>query len=173
MQEDRTRIEDVERSMEATRGRMAATVAELDEKVSARIAAAKETVDIGRLVAEHPWPALVLALGAGFVLARSGADSRAAHAAADAAREAPAAAKRGARKAARAVRERFAGGDDASADVAADVEHPSEEPSRPQEIALRVSRALHGDELLDDMRGEADRIGRAAPDRPDVDPRRI
>jgi hypothetical protein len=173
MGDERARIEEVERSIEATRGRMAATVAELDEKVSARIAAAKETMDIGRLVAEHPWPALLLALGAGFALARSGADTRAARAAVEAAREAPSATKRGARKAANAVRERFAGDDEASADAAADahVEHPSEEPSRPQEIAVRVARALHGDELLEDMRGEADRIGRAAPDRPD--PRRI
>lgn len=166
MSEEQSRIEEVERSMEATRGRMAATVAELDEAVSARVAAAKESIDLRRVVVEHPWPSLFLALGAGILLARSGADERAAHAAAEAARRAPSATKRSAKRAAKAAREAARRRRDADEAIAGDVvaadtgyEDAGDESTRPQGIAMRVSKALHGDELLDDMRGEADRIG--------------
>jgi|SRR5688500_19027460 len=173
MSEESSRIEEVERSMEATRGRMAATVAELDEAVSARVDAVKENIDLRRLVVEHPWPSLFLALGAGILLARSGADERAAHAAADAARRAPSATRRSAKRAANAARAAARRRREAEesiveevvvvADVDAGFEDASDESTRPQGIAMRVSKALHGDELLDDMRGEADRIGGRAP----------
>jgi hypothetical protein len=152
MSSDRARIEEVERSMEATRGRMAATVAELDEAVSSRVEGAKEAIDVRRLVADHPWPALFLALGAGILLARSGADAQAAQTV----KSAPALAKRGAKRVASAVgdatnRRRAKAEEDWSTD---------EQATRNREaLTERVTKALHGDELLADMRAEADRIG--------------
>ena len=153
MSSDRARIEEVERSMEATRGRMAATVAELDDAVSSRVAAAKEAVDVRRLVADHPWTAIFVALGAGLLLARSGTDERAVKAVA----KTPALAKSGAKRAAEAAldvaRRRHGSADD---DWSTD-----EDATRNREaLTERVAKALHGDELLDEMRTEADRIGR-------------
>jgi hypothetical protein len=153
MSSDRARIEEVERSMEATRGRMAATVAELDEAVSSRVAAAKEAIDVRRLVVDHPWPALLLALGAGIVLARSGADAQAAHTV----KKAPALAKRGVKRAASAV------GEVAHRRHATDEEDWSSDPDASrnrQALSERVTKAMHGDELLADMRTEAERFGR-------------
>ena len=179
MSEERSRVEEVERSMDATRGRMAATVAELDEAVAARVDAAKERVDVRRLIVDHPWPSLLFALGAGILLARSGADERAARAAADAARRAPSATKRRAKRAAAAARDaaRRRGTDESSleevAAVDAGFEDAGDDSTRPQGLAMRVSKALHGDELLDDMRGEADRIAGTPPGRTDADRHQI
>jgi hypothetical protein len=152
MSSDRARIEEVERSMEATRGRMAATAAELDEAVSSRVRAAKESIDVRRLVVDHPWPALFLALGAGILLARSGADAQAARSV----KKAPALAKRGAELAAAAVSDvthhRHSKAEDWSDDEEAERNRRA--------LTERVAKAMHGDELLADMRTEADRIGR-------------
>ncbi|HET7585066.1 MAG TPA: DUF3618 domain-containing protein [Gemmatimonadaceae bacterium] len=58
---------DVRRDIELTRERMADTLAELERKVN-----------VLQIVRDHPWPALALAAGAGALLARSGADAKAA-----------------------------------------------------------------------------------------------
>jgi hypothetical protein len=153
MSSDRARIEEVERSMEATRGRMAATVAELDEAVSSRVAAAKEAIDVRRLVVDHPWPALFLALGAGMLLSRSGADARAAQTV----KKAPALAKRGAQRAVTAV------GDVAHrrhAKAEEDWSDDAEASRNRQALTQRVAKAMHADELLDEVRTEAERFGR-------------
>lgn len=57
---------DVRRDIELTRERMSDTLSELEEKVN-----------VLRVVREHPWPVLGLAVGAGFLLARSKADVKA------------------------------------------------------------------------------------------------
>ena len=61
----------VKADIEATRERLSTTLAELERKL-----------DVMQLVRDHPWPALALALGAGFALSGSRADMKAAAAAA-------------------------------------------------------------------------------------------
>jgi len=58
---------DVRRDIELTRQRMSGTLAELEQKLN-----------VTEIVKDHPWPALALAVGAGVLLSRSGADVKAA-----------------------------------------------------------------------------------------------
>ncbi len=58
---------DVRRDIELTRERMSATLEQLERKINVKA-----------VVREHPWPALALALGAGFLLSGSRADVKAA-----------------------------------------------------------------------------------------------
>jgi hypothetical protein len=58
---------DVRRDIEMTRERMSDTLAQLEHKVN-----------VAQIVRDHPWPAVGLAIGAGFLLARSGSDVKAA-----------------------------------------------------------------------------------------------
>jgi hypothetical protein len=58
---------DVRRDIELTRERMSTTIAELEQKMN-----------VMQIVKDHPWPAIGLALGAGFLLSGSSADLKAA-----------------------------------------------------------------------------------------------
>lgn len=58
---------DVRRDIELTRSRMSSTIAELEQKMN-----------VMQIVKDHPWPAIGLAIGAGFLLSRSDADVKAA-----------------------------------------------------------------------------------------------
>ena len=58
---------DVRRDIELTRERMSSTLAELEQKMN-----------VMQIVKDHPWPAIGLAIGAGFLLSRSDADIKAA-----------------------------------------------------------------------------------------------
>ncbi len=58
---------DVRRDIELTRERMSGTLAELEQKMN-----------VSQIVKDHPWPALALAIGAGFLLSGSSADLKAA-----------------------------------------------------------------------------------------------
>ena len=58
---------DVRRDIELTRERMSNTIAELERKLN-----------VTQVVRDHPWPAIALAAGAGFLLSGSGADVKAA-----------------------------------------------------------------------------------------------
>ena len=58
---------DVRRDIELTRERMSTTIAQLEQKMN-----------VMQVVKDHPWPSLGLALGAGFLLANSQADIKAA-----------------------------------------------------------------------------------------------
>ena len=60
---------DVRRDIELTRERMTSTLAQLEQKLN-----------LTQVIKDHPWPALGLALGAGFLLSGSGADVKAAEA---------------------------------------------------------------------------------------------
>ncbi len=62
---------DVRRDIEMTRERMSQTIAELERKLN-----------VLEVVREHPWPSIAVAAGAGFLLAGTGADVKAAGAAA-------------------------------------------------------------------------------------------
>ena len=64
---------DVRRDIELTRERMSSTLAELEQKLN-----------LTRVVKDHPWPALALAVGAGVLLSGSSADIKAAAATAGA-----------------------------------------------------------------------------------------
>jgi hypothetical protein len=58
---------DVRRDIELTRERMTSTLAQLEQKLN-----------LTQVIKDNPWPALGLALGAGFLLSGSGADVKAA-----------------------------------------------------------------------------------------------
>lgn len=62
---------DVRRDIELTRERMSDTILELERKL-----------DVSQIVRDHPWPAIALAAGAGFLLSGTRADVKAAGAAA-------------------------------------------------------------------------------------------
>src|SRR5687767_2276601 len=61
---------EVRRDIEVTRERMSDTLAQLEHKLN-----------VMEIVRDHPWPALAVAAGAGFALANSSADVKAAAAA--------------------------------------------------------------------------------------------
>ena len=58
---------EVRREIEMTRERMSGTIDQLEQKL-----------DVKRMVTEHPWPALAVAVGAGVLLSGSKADVKAA-----------------------------------------------------------------------------------------------
>lgn len=66
---------DVRRDIELTRERMSTTIDQLEQKLNVK-----------QLIADHPWPAVALAVGAGLALAGSKSDVKLAAAAAEASR---------------------------------------------------------------------------------------
>ena len=70
------RITEVRADIEQTRARMANAIAELEKKA-----------DVAERVREHPWAALGIAFGAGFILSRSPVQVKAPQVAADATRQ--------------------------------------------------------------------------------------
>ena len=80
---------DVRREIDETRQQMAATAAELDARIHAKVDAVKQKLDVADHVRAHPWPALAIALVAGAAVAASGADRKAASATTRAAKRAP------------------------------------------------------------------------------------
>ena len=76
--------DDVQRA----RDQISDTIAELQDRVTAPVQAVKQRLDVGRVVREHPWAALAVAIGAGVLVASTGADERAAEIAAEQARQA-------------------------------------------------------------------------------------
>jgi ElaB/YqjD/DUF883 family membrane-anchored ribosome-binding protein len=86
--------DDVQRA----RDQLSDTIAELEDRITAPVRVVKKGLDVGQLVHEHPWAALAVAVGAGALVARSGADKRAATLTAEKAREGGAASLRLARE---------------------------------------------------------------------------
>ena len=108
----------------ATRSQLTETVAELEQRLTARVDDVKQKVNVVDMVKRNPWPALAVAFVAGVALSATGSDRRAARAAARAAKRTPETARRGAGSAVRAAAsgvsqlasaavERVKGGDDA------------------------------------------------------------
>jgi hypothetical protein len=150
---------DVQRDIALTRERMSETIAELDARISSRVAVIKERLDLKELVEDHPWTALAVALGLGVLLGGTGADSKAAHATARAAKRAPGAtadlARRGWESAASVVSRdgRQDAGDDQPADA---------EAGLTDRIRGAIARAIGVDELVEQMRDAAAQLARPA-----------
>lgn len=95
---------DLQREIAETRRRMSETVDDIDARVSGQVEAVKEKLDVTKLVSEHPWPALAIALSAGILLSATGADARAVGATTAAAKKASKATVGTARKVGRTLR---------------------------------------------------------------------
>jgi ElaB/YqjD/DUF883 family membrane-anchored ribosome-binding protein len=80
----------------ATRERISDTIADIEQRMSDKVASAKAKVDVVGMIRQHPWPALAIGFAAGLALSVTGADRKAARATKEAA-------KRGAASAARAT----------------------------------------------------------------------
>jgi ElaB/YqjD/DUF883 family membrane-anchored ribosome-binding protein len=150
------RTTDVQRDIAQTRQRMSETIAELDARISGRVAMVTERLDLKQLIEDHPWPALAVALGLGVLLAGTGADAKAARATVRAAKGAPGTtadlARRGWDAAASAVR----GDGDGEPDV--DVEE-----GLADRLRSTITRAIGVDELMSQMRDAAAGLARPVP----------
>lgn len=165
---------DVRHEMDVTRARMSLAVDELEARLAENVDAVKAKLDVMRLVRDHPWIALGAAVGAGALLAGTGADRAAAEKGAEAARRGARATadatKQGAQAAVAAVRSRFGGGEEepASSDGSASGERGGR--SGVGRLVDRAATALGStlgfDHLLDDMRRAAGELGRAMPNAP-------
>lgn len=71
-----------------TRAKVADTVAEIDARITDRVDAVKDRLNVAQIVRDHPWPALAAAVGVGVAVSASGADAKAASAAAERAKQA-------------------------------------------------------------------------------------
>jgi hypothetical protein len=148
---------DVQRDIEETRVRMSETIAELDAQISSRVEAVKEKLDVSRLIRDHPWIALTAAVGAGVLLAGTGADAKAVRAAKGAPGATAGLARRGWGAATSLVRR------DGDADVASEgtqTEHA--EPGLGDRLKDSISRAIGVDELIGQMRDAAAELARPA-----------
>jgi ElaB/YqjD/DUF883 family membrane-anchored ribosome-binding protein len=149
------RTTDVQRDIAQTRQRMSETIAELDARISGRVAMVTERLDLKQLIEDHPWPALAVALGLGVLLAGTGADAKAARATVRAAKGAPGAtadlARRGWDAAAGAVRRDDNGERDADL-----------EAGLADRVRSTITRAIGVDELMSQMRDAAAGLARPA-----------
>jgi hypothetical protein len=149
------RTTDVQRDIALTRARMSETIAELDARISDRVAVVTERLDLKQLVEDHPWPALAVAFGLGVLLAGTGADAKAARATVRVAKSAPDAtadlARRGWGAAASVVRR------DGSEDGEVDAE-----PGLADRVRSTIAHAIGVDELMRQMRGAAAELARPA-----------
>ena len=127
--------DDVRYDMAMTRQRMADTLAEIESRVSNTVDGVKAKLDVMQLVRDHPWPALAVALAAGYALAATGADSAAASAVAEGSVSAAEATRDAASGVVDRVRERFAGDDEPAASQ-------PEEPSWLDRIGARVAAEI-------------------------------
>jgi ElaB/YqjD/DUF883 family membrane-anchored ribosome-binding protein len=148
---------DVQRDIALTRERMSETIAELDARISERVAVIKERLDLTQLVEDHPWPALAVAVGVGVLLAGTRADAKAAQATVRVAKGAPGAtadlARRGWDAATSAVGHE---GDDGNG------REDDEEPGLGDRVRSTITRAIGVDELMSQMRDAAMALARPA-----------
>jgi len=158
--------DDVQRDIALTRERMSETIAELDARISRRVAVVKEQLDLAQVARDHPWAALGLAFGLGVLLARTGADARAADATVRAAKAAPGTTADLARKGWDAAVSKVRGG----GGTASDGSQPGAgsegvEPARSglaDRLRDTITRAFGVDELIGQMRTAADEMTRPA-----------
>ena len=78
--------QDIREEMARTRTRMSDTIDALEQRVQQPIESAKERLNVLELARQHPWPALGIALLAGFALAATRTDAKLVDAASDAAK---------------------------------------------------------------------------------------
>ena len=81
-------IESVRQEIATTRARLGETVAAIDATVHARVEGARDTIYPTRVAQRYPWYALAGAIGAGFAVAMTGADRKAAAATVEGAKRA-------------------------------------------------------------------------------------
>jgi len=150
---------DVQRDIALTRERMSETIAELDARISSRVAVVKERLDLKQLIEDHPWTSLAVALGLGVLLGGTGADSKAAQATVRAAKRAPGAtadvARRGWESASSVVRRD-------NGQTAADDGLTNAKDGLADRLRGAIARAIGVDELVDQMRDAATQLARPA-----------
>jgi hypothetical protein len=151
---------DVQRDIALTRERMSETIAQLDAHISDRIAGVKETLDLQRVVQEHPWAALAVAFGVGALLSGTGADAKAAGATVRAAKAAPGTTADVARRGWDAAATRLRG--DGNGDGETDAATASAEPGLADRLRETITRTLGVDELIGQMRSAAEEMARPA-----------
>lgn len=155
--------DEVQRDIALTRERMSETIAELDARISNRIAAVKEKVDLMQLAREHPWPALAVALGVGVLLAGTGADAKAARATVRAAKAAPRTTADLARRGWDAAASKVRGDGNDQHDVdRRETEVELAQPGLADRMRDTITRAIGVDELLGQMRTAAEELVRPA-----------
>jgi ElaB/YqjD/DUF883 family membrane-anchored ribosome-binding protein len=86
-------MEQVHQDMEATRERMAHTAHEIESRISGKVQAVKDRLDVASVAREHPWPAIAIAVAAGIALSTTGMDGKAASATVDTVKRSPRIAK--------------------------------------------------------------------------------
>ena len=154
---------DVQRDIALTRERMSETIAELDARISHRVAVVKERLDVAQLVQDHPWAALAVAFGVGALLAGTGADTAAARATVRAAKAAPGATAGVARQGWDAAVSKVRGDGDGSAEIEG---HGATIDGAGHGLTDRVrdtiTRRLGVDELIGQMRTAAEELARPA-----------
>ena len=148
-------INEIQSEMAATRDRMADDISALKAKGAERLHAAKERVNVTRLVREHPWPALGAAVVLGAAIGASGADETAAAATVAGAKKAASASK----DAATSVIEKLHSSDDQSPEPVreAEISKPGVSDRISLMIGALVMRGL--DRLLDEMRLASHQLG--------------
>ena len=144
----------------ATRERISDTIADIEQRMSDKVASAKAKVDVVGLIKENPWPALVIGFAAGLALSATGADRKAARATADAAKRAPDAAKRGATSAARATAAGVSQLASAAVEKVKGSPDVGTETAEPSGLMAKAKGAIR--ELGDEIRRGADELSAAA-----------
>jgi hypothetical protein len=148
-------IQEVRSEMAATRDRMANDIDEIKAKATERVNAAKERVNVMRIVREHPWPALGAAVVLGAAIGGSGADAKLAAATAAGAKNAARASK----DAATSAIEKFHSRDDEPSERFG--EPDVSKPGLSDRVSVMLaSLAMRGlDRLLDEMRSASRQWG--------------
>lgn len=154
---------DVQRDIALTRERMSETIAELDARISQRVAVVKKRLDVAQLVQDHPWAALAVAFGFGALLAGTGADATAARATVRAAKAAPGATLDAARHGWDAAVSKVRGGDSNGAEES-ETRNDAQDGGAGFTDRVRdtITRALGVDELIGQMRTAAEELARPA-----------
>lgn len=143
----------IRREIVHTRERMTETIDEIESEISERVTAAKRKLDMTRVVREHPWSALGVAVAIGALIGGTGADEKAAAATATAAKRAARASADGAKHVVQTVKaSRKASASEQPRQAHA--QHTDESPGWSDRLVAAASAPLTGvlDRVLDEMR---------------------
>jgi hypothetical protein len=139
----------IRREMAETRIEMSHTAEDIKGRVTEPFRSAKRRLDVGRVIREHPWSAIGVAVAIGAAIGGSGADEAAAGATAEAAKRASRASVDAAKSAVEKVRARHEESELASVSSAAR-EKPGLFDRFFNGIGISVANGLDG--ILDEMR---------------------